>query len=78
MRRIAKTAFPGRYTVRGTQRYIAVPVIAEERMGLKDGDFLDVIIRWPKTEQYEVEEENEASDDAEKPRRGRKRKKTEE
>lgn len=36
-------------------RYIPVPSSVEERMGLKDGDFLDVVITWPIYEEYDLE-----------------------
>lgn len=65
IRRIAATTFPGKYSKRGSLRYIAVPSSVEERMGLKEGDYLDVVISWPTTEEYhpegldeEVEEEH--------------------
>ena len=51
MRRIARTIFPSRFTRKGSQRYISVPSSVEERMGLKDGDYLDVEISWPETEE---------------------------
>ncbi len=37
-------------------RYIAVPSSVEERMGLQDGDFLDVVITWPIYEEYDLED----------------------
>lgn len=75
MRRIAETTFPAKYTVHGTQRYVTVPVSAVERMGLHDGDYLDVTIRWPRTEEFEIDEimtTESATED--RPRRGRKTK----
>ena len=38
--------------INGSKRYVAIPVAAVERMGICDGDYLDVTIRWPKTEDY--------------------------
>lgn len=55
MKRVVKTSFPGKYIERGTQHYIAVPVNAVERMGLKNGDHLDVCIRIPETDEVEIE-----------------------
>lgn len=57
MRRISKTMFPGKFARKGSLRYIAVPSSVEERMGLKDGDYLDVEISWPITEEYNLDEE---------------------
>lgn len=59
MRRIARTIFPSRFTRKGSQRYISVPSSVEERMGLKDGDYLDVEISWPETEEYDEENEKQ-------------------
>ena len=53
MKRIRETRFPGRFSVKGNLRYIAVPAPVVERMNLEDGDLLDVKVRWPKTEDYE-------------------------
>lgn len=53
--RIVKTSFPGKYTKKGSQRYIAVPASVEERMGLKDGDYLDVVVSWPEMEEIDQE-----------------------
>ena len=30
-------------------------------MDLRDGDYLDVTIRWPKTEEYDMDEDRMAS-----------------
>lgn len=54
-RRIARTAFPGKFTRKGSLRYIAVPSSVEERMGLKEGDYLDVVISWPVTEEFDID-----------------------
>lgn len=56
IRRIKKTAFPAKFTKKGSLRYIAVPSSVEERMGLQDGDFLDVVITWPIYEEYDLED----------------------
>ncbi len=61
MKRISETTFPGKYTVRGTLRYIAVPISVAERMGFRDGEPLDVTVRWPKTEEYDIENLLEAA-----------------
>ena len=37
----------------GTRRYIPVPASVAERMGLEEGDLLDVTVSWPKTETYD-------------------------
>lgn len=55
IKRIARTAFPGKFTKKGSLRYIAVPSSVEERMGLKEGDYLDVVISWPMMEEYDLE-----------------------
>lgn len=57
MRRIALTRFPSKFTRRGSQRFISVPSSVEERMGLRDGDYLDVEISWPVTVEYEPEDQ---------------------
>ena len=56
IRRIKKPAFPAKFTKKGSLRYIPVPSSVEERMGLKDGDFLDVVITWPIYEEYDLED----------------------
>lgn len=56
MIRIAETQFASKYSTNRNARSITVPAIVAERMGLKDGDYLDVIIRWPKVEEYDVEQ----------------------
>lgn len=55
IRRIARTAFPGKFTKKGSLRYIAVTSSVEERMGLKEGDYLDVVISWPITEEVDID-----------------------
>lgn len=67
IRRIARTAFPGKFTKKGSLRYIAVPSSVEERMGLKEGDYLDVIISWPKTEEYDIEDIDDRIDEVDEP-----------
>ena len=47
-----KTVFPGEYKKKGNLRYIAVPVSVVERMNLKEGEYLDVIISRPETAEY--------------------------
>lgn len=70
MKRIAKTAFPGKYAVKGNLRYIAVPANVIERMGLNDGDYLDVEISWPKIEEYEIDDIISSTEEkSKKPRR---------
>lgn len=59
MKRISKTVFPGKFARKGSLRYIAVPSSVEERMGLKDGDYLDVEISWPLMEEYNLDEESQ-------------------
>ena len=56
MKRIARTTFPGKYVERNSLRYVAVPVSVVERMGIKDGDYLDVTISWPVLEEYEIDD----------------------
>ena len=57
MKRIAETSFPAKLTVRGTLRYVTVPV------------------RWPKTEDYEIDDLlAPAPEKEDKPKRGRKAK----
>lgn len=45
--------FPGRFSRNGNLRYIAVPSSVVDRMGLVDGDYVDVMITWPETEEYD-------------------------
>ena len=56
MKRIARTTFPGKYVERNSLRYVAVPVSVVERMGIKDGDYLDVTVSWPVLEEYEIDD----------------------
>ena len=55
MLRIAESTFASKYTRNGNTRSVVIPAIVAERMGLQEGDYLDVTIRWPKTEEYDVE-----------------------
>ena len=71
MKRIAKTIFPGKLARTGNTKYISVPTQVIERMGLKEGDYLDVTITWPEMQEYDVDEVMTA-DTEDKPRRGRK------
>jgi hypothetical protein len=48
MRSIIETAFPAKYLVNGSMRYVTVPAGVAERMALKEGDYLDVVIKRPK------------------------------
>jgi bifunctional DNA-binding transcriptional regulator/antitoxin component of YhaV-PrlF toxin-antitoxin module len=74
MKRIAETTFPAKFTVRGTQRYVTVPILVAERMGIHDGDYLDVTVRWPKTEDFDIDELlMPAAEQEDKPKRGRKK-----
>lgn len=75
MKRIAETTFPAKLTVRGTMRYVTVPANVVERMGIRDGEYLDVTVRWPKTEDYEIDDLlAPAPEKEDKPKRGRKAK----
>lgn len=75
MKRISETTFPAKLTVRGSLRYVTVPVNAVDRMGIRDGDYLDVTIRWPRTEDYEIDDLLAPAPETEdKPKRGRKSK----
>ena len=49
-----------------------------ERMGLQEGDYLDVTIRWPKTEEYDVEAPRFNANNAETPKKRGRPKKEEE
>jgi len=72
MKRIAETTFPAKFTVRGTQRYVTVPAGVAERMNLRDGDYLDVTVKWPRMEEFDVDDLPEpAPAEEEKPKRGR-------
>lgn len=73
MKRIARTTFPGKYVERNSLRYVAVPVSVVERMGIKDGDYLDVTVSWPVLEEYEIDDlYAPASAKEDKPKRGKK------
>ena len=72
MRRIAKTIFPGKLARTGNTKYISVPTQVIERMGLKEGDYLDVTITWPEMQEYDVDEVMMPAETEDKPRRGRK------
>ena len=71
MKRIAKTIFPGKLARTGNTKYISVPTQVIERMGLKEGDYLDVMITWPEMQEYDVDEVMIPAEE-EKPKRGRK------
>ena len=49
MLRIAKTNFPSRIVVKGRVYYLNVPAAVIERMGLKEGEYVDVRISLPET-----------------------------
>ncbi len=53
MRSIIETAFPGRFLRNGSLRYVTVPAAVAERMGLEEGDYLDVVIRRPAVGDWE-------------------------
>ena len=77
MKRIAKTVFPGKLARTGNTKYISVPTTVIERMGLKEGDYLDVTITWPEMQEYDIDDTEMPEPKEEKPKRGR-RSKTEE
>lgn len=56
MKRIAKTVYPGKLAKSGNMRYIGVPTSVIERMGLKEGDYLDVTLTWPEMEEYDIDD----------------------
>ena len=53
IRRIARTVYPGEFKRSGNLRYIAVPSSVIDRMGLREGDYLDVTLTWPETEEVD-------------------------
>ena len=55
MKRIMKTTYPGRFAKTGTRWYVSVPATVIERMGLEDGDYLDVTLEWPRMEEYDID-----------------------
>ena len=55
MRRIAKTNFPSRVVVKGRVYYLNVPAPVIERMGLREGDYLDVRITLPETKECDID-----------------------
>lgn len=74
MKRIAKTVYPGKFARSGNMRYIAVPSSVVERMGLKEGDFLDVTLTWPEMQEYDIDDMAMPEETEEKPKRSRKTK----
>lgn len=56
MKRIIKSQFAGKFAKNGSLRYIRVPASVVERMGLKEGEYLDITIRIPKREECEPPE----------------------
>ena len=72
MKRIAKTIFPGKLARTGNTKYISVPTQVIERMGLKEGDYLDVTITWPEMQEYDVDEVMMPAETEDKLKRGRK------
>lgn len=74
MKRIAKTVFPGKLAKTGNMRYIGVPTSVIERMGLKEGDYLDVTVAWPEIQEYDIDDLSVPEETEEKPKRGRKSK----
>lgn len=74
MKRIARTTFPGKYVERNSLRYVAVPISVVERMGIRDGDYLDVTVSWPVLEEYEIDDlRTPATVNEEKPKRSKKK-----
>ena len=74
MKRIAKTIFPGKLARTGNTKYISVPTQVIERMGLKEGDYLDVTITWPEMQEYDIDDMEMPEPKEEKPKRGRRTK----
>ncbi|TQS82671.1 MAG: hypothetical protein A3Q59_04105 [Methanomethylophilus alvi] len=74
MKRIAKTVFPGKLARTGNTKYISVPTTVIERMGLKEGDYLDVTITWPEMQEYDIDDTEMPEPKEEKPKRGRRTK----
>ena len=74
MKRIAKTVFPGKLARTGNTKYISVPTTVIERMGLKEGDYLDVTITWPRMEEYDIDDPAVETEEEDKPKRGRRSK----
>ena len=74
MKRIAQTIFPGKFAKSGNLRYIAVPTSVVERMGLKEGDYLDVTITWPRMEEYDIDDPAVETEEEDKPKRGKRTK----
>lgn len=72
MKRIAKTVYPGKLAKSGNMRYIGVPTSVIERMGLKEGDYLDVTLTWPEMEEYDIDD-IVTEEPEEKPKRTRKK-----
>ena len=55
MKHIMKTVYPGKFAKTGNRYYISVPATVIERMGLEDGDYLDVTLEWPRMEEYDLD-----------------------
>ena len=58
MIRIAKTNFPSRIVLKGRVYYLNVPATVIERMGLQEGEYVDVRITLPETKKS-MEKENQ-------------------
>ena len=43
-------------------------------MGLREGDFLDVTVSWPRLEEYEIDDTLVVPETTDRPKRGRKKK----
>lgn len=50
MNRIIETAFPGKLIRKANVHYINVPSTVVERMELHEGEYLNVVITFPKRE----------------------------
>ncbi len=57
MKCVKETTFPAKYSKNGTLRYISVPILVVERMGLREGEHINVTISRPELIEYDVEEE---------------------
>ena len=55
MKCITSSTYPAKVVKSGKVKYVAIPANVLHRMGLEEGDLLDVTISFPKMEEYDME-----------------------
>ena len=55
MKCITTSTYPAKVVKSGKIRYVAIPAQVLHRMGLEEGDLLDVTISYPQMAEYDIE-----------------------